>query len=68
MISKGELVGRIIDRTEIISSQMNDLFSKNGIGVLELKRLPQTDRDKWLKLYKRQHRLGDLMCYIALGK
>lgn len=67
-MNKGELLGRILNRTDQLRKQMNDLFERNNVPILDLKRLPPPDRDRWYKLHKRSHRLGDLMCYVILEK
>jgi hypothetical protein len=47
---------------------MDDLFTKNGVSILNLNKLLAADRNRWFKLFKRHKRLGDFMCYIVLEK
>lgn len=63
-----ELIERILNRTKILFSQMENIFKENEVPHLDFNKLPATGRHKWIKLYKRSNRLNDLICHAGREK
>lgn len=67
-LSKGARLGQLLDEAEKIGDEMNNLFLKNGLPPLELKKLPEADRNEWYRLLAVKDKLTSKMCDVISGK
>lgn len=49
-MSKGEELGKLLDRGEKLHRQMDNIFAKAGVPLLDLKALSQPDMEEWNRL------------------
>lgn len=49
-MSKGEKLGKLLDRGEKLHRQMDNIFAKAGVPLLDLKALSQPDMEEWNRL------------------
>lgn len=64
--SKGERLDALLDEAAAIHSQMRELFAKNNIDALDLKKLPEADRNEWLRLNEKSNELSMQMVDVII--
>lgn len=67
-VTKGERLGILLDQSDDIHKQMNNIFLKKGQTTPYLLNLSEEDRDEWLRLKSIYDRLADEIVELILGK
>lgn len=66
-MSKGEQLGILLDKADILHNQMNQIFLKQGLTTPELSLLPLSDKEEWLRLYEQSKEIADEICKLING-
>lgn len=56
-MTKGEELGVLLDKGEIIQQQMNAVFTRYNAKYLDLKSLPKEGREEWNQLFKQKNEI-----------
>lgn len=64
MKNKGQKLDELLNESNKISRQMDSIFKRSGVKKLDLRKLSESDRQKWLKLHEIHSKLGEKMAAI----
>lgn len=67
-MSKGEQLGILLDKADILHRQMNQIFLKQGLTTPDLSLLSPADREEWNRLYELSKELSDRICKLINEK
>ena len=63
-MSKGEKLGILLDKANILHNRMNRIFLKQGLTTPALSSLSSSDREEWYRLYEQDKKIGDEICSL----
>lgn len=58
-MSKGEKLGKLLDKGNIIQQQMDAIFKQYNVRHLDLKSLPAEGRKEWNQLFKQKDEITE---------
>lgn len=67
MMSKGEQLGILLDKADVLHRQMNQIFLKQGLNTPDLTLLSSTDKEEWYKYYEESKKVADEICHLING-
>ncbi len=67
-MSKGQQLGILLDKADILHNQMNQIFLKRGLKTPNLNRLSSTDKAEWLRLREQSKKVLDEICELIMDK
>lgn len=67
IMSKGEQLGILLDKADVLHSQMNQIFLKQGLSTPELNLLSPDDKEEWYKLYEQSTEVSNEICKLING-
>ena len=66
-MSKGEQLGILLDKAEMLHNKMNNIFLKQGLTTPDLNSLSPTDKEEWNRLYEKSRETSDQICRLING-
>ncbi|MBC8603175.1 hypothetical protein H8784_15800 [Parabacteroides acidifaciens] len=63
-MSKGEELKKLLDLSYECSTQMDIIFRNRGMNTPELSKLPDGEREEWLRLYEVFKGISDEICQL----
>lgn len=66
-MSKGEQLGILLDKAEMLHNQMNQIFLKQGLKTPDLSLLSPADKEEWYSLYEQSKETSDEICKLING-
>lgn len=66
-MNKGEQLGILLDKADILHNQMNQIFLKQGLTTPDLSLLSPVDREEWNRLYEQSKNVSDEICKLING-
>lgn len=63
-MSKGEELKELLDLSNECSTRMNNIFLKHKMTTPELNKLPDEEREEWLKLHDVFKGISDKICNL----
>lgn len=63
-MNKGERLGILLDKADILHYQMNLIFLKQGLKTPDLSLLSTDDKEEWYRLYEQSKRVTDEICKL----
>lgn len=66
-MNKGEQLGILLDKANILHEQMNQIFLKQGLTTPDLSLLSPVDREEWNRLYEQSKYVSDEICKLING-
>lgn len=66
-MSKGEQLGILLDKAEMLHNKMNNIFLKQGSTTPDLGFLSPVDKEEWNRLYELSKEVSDKICKLING-
>lgn len=66
-MNKGEQLGILLDKADILHSRMNQIFLRQGLDTPDLSSLLPDDREEWNRLYESKKKVTDEICKLING-
>lgn len=63
-MSKGEQLGALLDKANILYNQMNQIFLKQGLTTPDLSLLSSADKEEWQRLHELPKKVSDDICNL----
>lgn len=63
-MNKGERLGILLDKADVLHYQMNLIFLKQGLKTPDLSLLSTADKEEWYRLYEQSKRVTDEICEL----
>lgn len=67
IMNKGEQLGILLDKADVLHNQMNQIFLKQGLSTPELNLLSPDDKEEWHKLYEQSTEVSNEICKLING-
>lgn len=67
-MSKGERLGILLAKADVLHKQMNQLFLKSGLDTPDLTQLSYSDREEWYYIYEQSKKVADEICNLINSK
>ncbi len=68
VMSKGEELRKRFDSASTVSDEMDRLFLRNNLSLLDLNQLPEEDKKRWYELKAINEDLSSQICSIINDK
>lgn len=66
-MNKGEQLGILLDKADILHNKMNQIFLKQGLNTPNLNQLEPEDKAEWFRLYEQSKKVSDEICKLING-
>lgn len=63
-MSKGNKLGILLDKADILHKQMDQIFLKQGLTTPDLSLLSSEDKEEWDNLYEQSKVVSDEICKL----
>lgn len=63
-MNKGEHLGLLLDKVDLLHKQMNQIFLKQGLTTPDLALVSASDREEWYRLYEQANDVSDEICKL----
>lgn len=67
-MSKGDQLGILLDKADVLHKQMNQIFLRQGLKTPDLSLLSSADREEWNRLYEQCRKISDEICELINEK
>lgn len=67
-MSKGEKLNILLDKSEMLYKQMNQIFLKKGLTTPDLNLLSAREKEEWYKLHEQYKEISDEICQLINNK
>lgn len=67
IMSKGEKLGTLLDKSDALDNQMNQIFIKQGLYTPDLSLLSPIDQEEWNRIHEQSKVLTAEICKLING-
>ncbi|MCP3931139.1 MAG: hypothetical protein GY705_18805 [Bacteroidetes bacterium] len=66
-MNKGEQLGILLDKADVLHNQMNQIFLKQGLDTPDLTLVSASDKEEWYRLYEESKEVSNQICKLING-
>ena len=66
-MNKGEQLGILLDKADVLHNQMNQIFLKQGLDTPDLTLISASDKEEWYRLYEESKEVSNQICKLING-
>ncbi len=63
-MNKGEQLGILLDKADVLHNQMNQIFLKQGLDTPDLTLVSASDKEEWYRLYEESKEVSNQICKL----